>query len=49
MISNVKVIKYKVIDLSELYNFNIKFVFTQLNLEKLYYFTTPIFRGGPHC
>jgi len=35
MIQNVKVIKYKIIDLVELCNFNIKFVFTQLSLEKL--------------
>ena len=36
MISNEKVINYKVVDLIEIYNFSIKFVFIRLCLEKLW-------------
>ena len=35
MISNKKFINYKVLDLVELYNFDINFVFIQLHLKKI--------------
>ena len=35
MVSNEKVINYKVVDLIEIYNFDIKFVFIRLYLKKL--------------
>jgi len=35
MVSNEKVINYKVVDCIEIYNFDIKFVFIKLSLKKL--------------
>jgi hypothetical protein len=35
MISNKKFINYKVLDLIEVYNFDIKFVFIRLYLKKI--------------
>jgi hypothetical protein len=36
MISNKKFINYKILDLVELYNFDINFVFIQLYLKKMW-------------
>jgi hypothetical protein len=46
MISNKKFIKYKVLDLVELYNFDINFILIQLRLYKIWiYLCCSYFQG----
>ena len=48
MISNKNFINYKVLDLVELYNFDIKFVFIRLHLKKYEFIcAVAIFKSQP--
>jgi hypothetical protein len=45
-ISNENFVKYKVLDLVKLYNFDIKFVFIRIHIKKLNFFATTPFPGA---
>jgi hypothetical protein len=49
MTSNGKTLKYKVVDLIEIYNFHIKFTFIQVQTKKLQTFENRVdpYRRGP--
>ena len=49
MILNIKVRNYKILDLVELYNFGLKFVFIQDHIRKLWIFFMRPFLGADHA
>lgn len=49
MISNKKIVNYKLVDLAEIYNFSMKFINIQLVWRSYqFYSVVVVFKGMPH-